>query len=144
MSVTLCFLSPLPDETIYSLFCRYHVRSCNASDRATIHQLFNKTHSLQTTVFSAFPLKYAMHWVDSFHGLSVESLIENNTAMPFYRIFKPRTNTSCCSYASDRFLMSMYNNCCTHSKKLRYCPKCARAQWETFGVSFLLADTSTD
>lgn len=136
MSVTLCFPTPLPDETIYSLFCRYHVRSCNASNRATIRQLFNKNHSMQTTVFSAFPLKYTSHWVETFHGMSIESLIQKNTAMPFYRVFRPRTNTVCFSYASDRFFMGMYNSCCTPNKKLRYCPKCAQAQWNSFGVSY--------
>ena len=136
MSLSLCFPTPLPDETIYSLFCRYHVRSCNASDNTTIHQLFNKKRSMQTTVFSAFPLKHARHLEESFHGISIESLLQKNTAMPFYRVFKPGTNTSCHSYASDRFLMAMYNNCCTFTKKLRYCPKCAEAQWETFGVSY--------
>ena len=116
MSLSLCFPTPLPDETIYSLFCRYHVRSCNASDNTTIHQLFNKKRSMQTTVFSAFPLKHARHLEESFHGISIESLLQKNTAMPFYRVFKPRTNTSCHSYASDRFLMAMYNNCCTFTK----------------------------
>lgn len=129
MSLSLCFPTPLPDETIYSLFCRYHVRSCNASNNTTIHQLFNKKRSMQTTVFSAFPLKHARHLEESFHGISIESLLQKNTAMPFYRVFKPRTNTSCHSYASDRFLMAMYNNCCTFTKKLRYYPKCAEAQY---------------
>lgn len=136
MNTALCFPTPLPDETIYSLFCRYHIRSCNSSDRKTIHQLFNKQRSMQTTVFSAFPLKHATHWMESFNGISAESLIENNTAMAFYRVFKPRTNTACFSYASDRFFMAMYNNCCAPTKKLRYCPKCAKAQWDTFGVSY--------
>ena len=32
--------------------------------------------------------------------------------------------------------MAMYNNCCTTSKRLRYCPKCAQAQWQHLGVSY--------
>ena len=136
MLTPVCFPTPLPDETIYSVLCRYHVRSCNATDKATILQLFGKRRSLQTTVLSAFPLKHTGNWIDSFHGISVESLITKNTAMPFYRSFKVRSNSSCSSYASDRFFMNMYNNCCTPTKKIRYCPKCAKAQWDTLGVAY--------
>ena len=42
---------------------------------------------MQTTVFSAFPLKHARHLEESFYGISIESLLQKNTAMPFYRAF---------------------------------------------------------
>jgi len=136
MKLPVSFPAPHPDETLYSLLCRYHVRSCNQSDGATLHQLFDKKRSLHTTVLSPFPLRFASQWTDSFHGISRESLLLDHTAFPFYRAFYSCSNNSRSSYAADRFFMAMYNNCCTPSKKLRYCPKCAQAQWEHLGVSY--------
>ena len=119
MKLPVSFPAPHPDETLYSLLCRYHVRSCNQSDDATLHQLFDKKRSLHTTVLSPFPLRFATPWTDSFHGISRESLLLDHTAFPFYRAFYSCSNNSRSSYAADRFFMAMYNNCCTPSKKLR-------------------------
>jgi len=132
----VCFPAPLPYETLYSFLCRYHVRSCNASDYATIRQLFDQKRSLHTTVLSPFPLRFAGEWTNSFQGFTRDSLIREHTAFPFYQAFHPCANASRSSYAADRFFMAMYNRCATPSKKLRYCPKCAQLQWESFGVSY--------
>lgn len=136
MNLPSCFPTPHPDEALYSIFCRYHVRSGNATDDATLHQLFDKKRSLHTTVLSPFPLRFASQWTDSFTGMSRDSIIMDHTAYPFYRSFYFCSNDSRSSYAADRFFMAMYNNCCTVSKKLRYCPKCAQAQWQNLGVSY--------
>ncbi len=136
MASPVCFPSPLPYETLYSFLCRYHVRSCNTSDNATLLQLFDQKRSLHTTVLSPFPLRFAGRWTDSFQGFNRESLIREHTAFPFYQSFHSCANTSRSSYAADRFFMAMYNRCATFSKRLRYCPKCAQAQWESFGVSY--------
>ena len=131
-----CFPVPLPYETLYSFLCRYHVRSCNASDQVTIRQLFDQKRSLHTTVLSPFPLRFAGEWTDSFQGFTRDSLIREHTAFPFYQSFHSCANVSRSSYAADRFFMAMYNRCATPSKKLRYCPKCVQLQWESFGVSY--------
>ncbi len=136
MASPACFPAPLPYETLYSFLCRYHVRSCNTSDAATILQLFDQKRSLHTTVLSPFPLRFAGRWTDSFQGFSRESLIREHTAFPFYQSFHSGANASRSSYAADRFFMAMYNRCATFSKRLRYCPKCAQTQWESFGVSY--------
>ena len=136
MSLPVSFPTPLPDESLYSILCRYHVRSCNQSDSTTLNQLFDQRLSLHTTVLSPFPLRFASQWTDSFQGFSRETLIRDHTAYPFYRAFYPCSNDSRSSYAADRFFMAMYKNCCTRSKKLRYCPKCAKAQWQQLGVSY--------
>lgn len=131
-----CFPVPLPNETLYSILCRYHVRSCNATDYATLLQLFDKRRSLHTTALSPFPLRYAKDWTNAFRGFTRDSLIREHTAFPFYQSFHTCVNTSRSSYAADRFFMAMYNRCATPSKRLRYCPKCAQSQWESFGVSY--------
>ena len=131
-----CFPVPLPNETLYSILCRYHVRSCNATDNATLLQLFDKRRSLHTTALSPFPLRYAKDWTDAFQGFTRDSLIREHTAFPFYQSFHTCMNSARTSYAADRFFMAMYNRCATPSKRLRYCPKCAQNQWESFGVSY--------
>ncbi len=136
MNLPSCFPTPYPGETLYSILCRCHVRTGNATDCATLHQLFDKKRSLHTTVISPFPMRYASEWPDFFEGISRDGILMNHTAYPFYRAFKFCTNDSRSSYAADRFFMNMYNNCCTESKKLRYCPKCAQAQWQNLGASY--------
>ena len=131
-----CFPTPLPGESLYSIFCRYHVRSCNALDATTIKQLFDGCRSLQTSILSPRALKNARNWIDTTPGFNRSSLMLEHTAYPFFRTFIPHTNTVFTSYSADRFFLKLYLNCSTPSKRLRYCPKCAQAQWETFGTSY--------
>lgn len=136
MSSLTCFPTPLPDESLYSIFCRYHVRSCNALDVTTIKQLFDGCRSLQTSILSPRPLKNARNWIDTTPGFNRSSLMLDHTAYPFFRTFIPHMNPSFTSYSADRFFLSLYLNCSTASKRIRYCPKCAKAQWEAFGTSY--------
>jgi hypothetical protein len=136
MSSLTCFPTPLPDESLYSIFCRYHVRSCNNRDSTTISQLFDQGRSLQTSILSPRSLKYARDWIDTTPGFNRSSLMLDHTAYPFYRTFIQNPNPKFSSYAADRFFLSLYTNCCTPSKRLRYCPKCAQAQWENFGTAY--------
>ena len=136
MSSLTCFPTPLPEESLYSILCRYHVRSCNDRDSTTISQLFDQCRSLQTSILSPRPLRHARNWVDTTSGFSRSSLMLDHTAYPFFRTFISNPNPKFSSYAADRFFLSLYQNCSIPSKRLRYCPKCAQAQWETFGASY--------
>ncbi len=136
MSSLTCFPTPLPDESLYSIFCRYHVRSCNDRDSTTISQLFGQCRSLQTSILSPRPLKHAREWIDTTPGFNRSSLMLDHTAYPFFRSFTSNPNLNFTSYGADRFFLALYKNCSVPSKRLRYCPKCALAQWETFGVSY--------
>ena len=136
MSSLTCFPTPLPDESLYSIFCRYHIRSCNAHDATTISQLFDRCRSLQTSILSPRPLKNAREWIDTTPGFNRSSLMLEHTAYPFFRSFIQNPNPKFSSYAADRFFLSLYMNCSTPSKHLRFCPKCARAQWDAFGTAY--------
>ncbi len=136
MSSLTCFPTPLPEESLYSIFCRYHVRSCNALDSTTITQLFDGCRSLQTSILSPRALKHARDWIDKTPGFTRTSLMLDHTAYPFYRSFISNPNPHFTSYSADRFFLSLYLNCSTDSKQIRYCPKCAKAQWEAFGTAY--------
>lgn len=136
MSSLTCFPTPLPDESLYSVFCRYHIRSCNDLDSTTISQLFGQHRSLQTSILSPRTLKHAREWIDTTPGFNRSSLMLDHTAYPFFRTFIQNLNPKFSSYAADRFFLSLYRNCCVPSRRLRYCPKCAQAQWENFGTAY--------
>lgn len=137
MSVPVCFPTPLPDETLYSILCRYHVRSCNATAKATFAQLFGRHKpSLYTSMLSPYPLKYATSWKDLFYGITTESFILKHSSLSYFQVFRSRPVPSLSNYSAFRYYMTMYNHCCTFTKKLRYCPKCAQSQRETFGTSY--------
>ena len=136
MSSLSCFPTPLPGEALYSIFCRYHIRSCNDSDSTTLFQLFDQCRSLQTSILSPRPLKHAREWIDTTPGFNRSSLMLDHTAYPFFRTFIQNTNPHFSSYAADRFFLSLYMNCSVPTKRLRFCPKCAKAQWEAFGAAY--------
>lgn len=136
MSSLTCFPTPLPEESLYSIFCRYHVRSCNAQDSTTISPLFDGCRSMQTSILSPRALKHARDWIDKTPGFNRTSLMLDHTAYPFYRTFISNPNPRFTSYSADRFFLSLYLNCSTESKRIRYCPKCVQAQWEAFGTAY--------
>ncbi|MBQ1285260.1 MAG: TniQ family protein [Lachnospiraceae bacterium] len=88
-----CFPTPYPGESLYSILCRYHVRSCNKNDIYTIAQLFGFRTSIRYTVLSPALLAYETGWLKELSGITMESLMNENTAfrfsLPFAASFGP-------------------------------------------------------
>lgn len=82
------FPTPYPDELLYSILARYHIRSANVSPKATLRDLFGAT-----TVIATFDLpSHIENLVSNLPVLSThtaDSFIENNTLYPLYSPFLP-------------------------------------------------------
>lgn len=75
------FPTPYPGECFYSVLCRYHIRSGNATDAFSIKQLFGYNTSLASTVLSPYHLDVAKYWFPPSVGISAEMLLEQHTGV---------------------------------------------------------------
>ena len=80
------FPSPYPGESFYSILCRYHVRSGNASDWHTSSQLFGYNSSLMSTLLTPFHLEMIRYWTPPVSGLDPRDMLHQNTAYDLYSI----------------------------------------------------------
>jgi hypothetical protein len=78
------FPTPYPDELLYSVLARYHIRSGNTSPKMTIEDLFGKR-----TVRSVWDLPANLNALLSQVGpyWNAEDLISNHTMYPYYVAF---------------------------------------------------------
>ncbi|WP_170846406.1 TnsD family Tn7-like transposition protein [Janthinobacterium sp. YR213] len=72
----------LPDETFYSLACRYHRLSCNATSKATLNQLFGKPRLGYQHDFPSGLDAFASR-TNSTLG-TASQIIRQRTVLPFY------------------------------------------------------------
>lgn len=84
------FPEPYPDELLYSVIARYHVRSGNISPKITLRELFGST-----TVSAVLDLPSCIDALvgnlPSFIKYSSEDLIIGHTLFPYYAVFLPDT-----------------------------------------------------
>ena len=136
------FPTPYPGESLYSILCRYHVRSCNKSDSQTITQLFGKPTSLMYTLLSPVILTKETGWLKSLAGISLHRILLDHTALriilPFVRPDDYRILSDAASnLVVHRTLFRRIQNKLIHSSKyLRFCPKCAAEQQSLFGEPY--------
>lgn len=136
-----CFPTPYPGESLYSILCRYHVRSCNKNDIYTIAQLFGCRTSVQYTVLSPALLAHETGWLKELSGITMESLMNENTAfrfsIPFENslyagLLKIENNTA----GKSCIFRRIHRKHVHPSRHLRYCPECAAEQKKTFGETY--------
>lgn len=136
------FPTPYPGESIYSVLCRYHIRSGNVNSWHTIRQLFGYNTSLTSTLLSPYHLEEVKSWIPKTTGITVENMLRQNTAFPLYTI-------TSWGYDIDhiRAIVIDGQENGTHprwvqtklihpSRHLRFCPKCAADQKQIYGESY--------
>ncbi|MBE2911508.1 TnsD family Tn7-like transposition protein [Anoxybacillus flavithermus] len=84
MTMLLWFPTPYPDELLYSVFARYHVRSGNTSPKMTTEELFGKR-----TIRSVWDLPANLNTLLSRMGpyWDADNLIFNHTMYSYYAAF---------------------------------------------------------
>ena len=140
------FPRPYPGESLYSVLCRYHVRSGNATAAKTIRQLFGGYASLSSTLLlpsmqtlscfeswtSEYPEKKHLDYIWKHTAFSLCSLHEYS----FYRflIFERDSLPS----KSQRKMWGVFQQSTIQhsSQKLRFCPVCATEQKKIYGEAY--------
>jgi hypothetical protein len=84
--MTSFFPAAYPDELLYSILARYHVRSGNISPKATLRELFGST-TITATVDLPSHLNALIQNLPPLTKHTVDSLIRKHTLYPFYAPF---------------------------------------------------------
>jgi TniQ len=135
------FPTPYPDELLYSVVARYHIRSGNKSFRQTHEELFETTELQPDKIILPNNLIFLVSQLPKASQLTVESLIKRNTLYCFFRNFltpieiysfknllrkKSSTSISQIAKISDR----------ERNTFLKYCYKCQQEYEQTYGEAY--------
>ncbi len=138
------FPVPYPGESLYSVLCRYHVRSGNVSAYKSIRQLFGDYASLASTLLLPPMLNRFEYWTTTDMGFDAKHLLREHTAFSLcklrayskYQSVFSGTNSSAVFSKQLRrgtFRQHMIQH---PSQMLRYCPVCAAEQKKVYGESY--------
>ncbi|MBW4599042.1 MAG: TnsD family transposase [Calothrix sp. FI2-JRJ7] len=136
------FPNPYPDEILYSMIARYHIRSGNISPKITQQEVFNS----QSTVATADLPSNLDALIDNLKYISnyqIENFIYKHTLFPFYHPFLPPQR-------GVQVIESMKgeNGGDIHTKigitassiampsYFRFCPKCLEEDLENYGEPY--------
>ena len=133
------FPTPYPDELLYSLIARFHVRSGNLSPKATIEELFS---SRTASSIADMPcnIDALIKAAPAFIKLNAEQLIQDNTLYPYYMVFQ--TNAKCneimqamrSSYGGDiHTKVGIMASTIKSFENLRFCHKCIETDLKVYG-----------
>ena len=135
------FPTPYPDELLYSVVARYHIRSGNKSFRQTHEELFETTDLQPDKIVLPNNLNFLIGQLPKGSQLTIESLIKRNTLYPFFRNFltpieiysfknllRTKSNTSVSQVAkiSDK----------ERNSSLKFCPQCIVEDERKYGEAY--------
>ena len=142
------FPTPYPDECLYSIFCRYYVRSGISSPTVATRRFFGCDKSLlASTVYFPRKLERLDYWVNSDSGITGRKLICEHTAYPYhsisyvddiYRRMEETIQDGIPRDGIEDLIRRMIGKCkyTFTGQYLRYCPECAREDIEKYGETY--------
>ncbi len=83
------FPKPYPDEILYSVLARYHIRSGNMGPKLTVQELFNSNNAIATADLPCNLEALATN-LSLISQITGEELIQNHTLYRFYAAFLPQ------------------------------------------------------
>lgn len=136
------FPTPYPDEILYSVFARYHVRVGNKSFKTTMKELLNS----QTAVAILDLPCNIQNLVGNLPPLSqysAEGIIQENTLFPFYSAFLPPErakqiyNSMLGSRGGDiHSRAGIMASGISSNRYLKFCPRCASEDIQLYGEMY--------
>ena len=136
---------PYPGESLYSILCRYHVRSGNTAAAQTIRQLFGGYVSLcSTLLLPSSMLDCFDTWIPADAGIDSSILIWKHTAYSLcaLRDFSEYEYARTGKFRSEekslnRSRLGSRQHLIQHpSGRLRFCPLCAAEQKKIYGEAY--------
>ena len=133
------FPTPYPDEILYSVLARYHIRSGNMGPKLTVQDLFNSNNAIATADLPCNLEALATN-LSLISQITGEELIQNHTLYRFYAAFLPQTR-------SQQVLKAMRSgdgggihdqvgiraSLVRVPRYFRFCPKCVQNDQQAYG-----------
>lgn len=135
------FPAPYPDELLYSIVARYHIRSGNKSFRQTHEELFETTDLQPDKIILPNNLNFLVKQLPQGSKLTVESLIKRNTLYTFFRTFLTPVEI----YSFKNLLREKSSTSISQSAKistqecnrvLNLCPQCHLEDHQKYGEAY--------
>ncbi|MBD7937593.1 MULTISPECIES: TnsD family Tn7-like transposition protein [Bacillaceae] len=132
------FPTPYPDELLYSIIARYHIRSGNVFWKHTLEDLFGKR-TISASVFLPSGIASLVQHLPKNTTLNEQMLIEKHTMYPFYTVFLPTEKAQSIyeSMTSDDgkkiYMQSgIMASSIPQNRYLKYCSACAEEDIATY------------
>jgi hypothetical protein len=132
---------PYPDELVYSVIARYHLRTNNESPKWTLREIYGTENVIPTVDLPSHLEEFAMR--SGLQGMCADDWINRHTFFPYYSPFLPQDRTH-----QLRALMKSSNGSGIHAlvgitastvdrlKQLRFCPSCYDEDIQRYGEPF--------
>ena len=137
------FPAPYPDECLYSILCRYYVRTGSTGYAHTSTELFGNVQILTSSVYLPMRIECIDSWVSPSSGITRRSIAENNTLYPYWAIsyppdyrFETERIISGGSPVPEFDRVGALKSRRSWSKCLKYCPICAAEDISRYGEAY--------
>jgi len=133
------FPTPYPDELLYSVLARYHVRSGNTSPKMTMAELFG-TSSVTAITDMASCIDALVAGLPKEKRINSLDLIMNNTLFPYYTAFLPKQRIKAITAAmrgnkggTIHTMTGIMASSVSAPEYLRFCPFCVEEDKAKYG-----------
>ncbi len=135
------FPTPYPDELLYSLVARYHIRSGNKSFRQTHQELFETVELQPDKIILPNNLNFLVSQLPQSSQLNIERLIKQNILYPFFRSFlTPVEIYSFKNLLREKSSISIPQVAKISRRErnqvLKFCPKCHLEDEQKYGEAY--------
>lgn len=132
---------PYPDELVYSVIARYHLRNGNESPKWTFREIYGIENVIPTIDLPSHLGALASR--SELQGLSADSWIDCHTLFPYYAPFLPRDRAKrlrVLMKSSDgsgiHALVGITASTIDRSNRLRFCPSCYEQDIQRYGEPY--------
>lgn len=132
------FPKPMPDETIFSLLCRFHLVSAQGAFKANTLKAMGINASRPSNELPSFLPAFSKH-----SGISINQLIHKFTSAHYYEPFISQTSYRSLvtglangDTSSLQSKLGMVANRMMQGQSLKFCPQCAAEDIEKYGITY--------
>lgn len=136
------FPTPYPDELLYSILARYHVRNGNISPKMTLHELFG-TNTITAVVDMPSDIDSLVCQIPKQKRLTTDGLIMNNTLFPYYTAFMPEARTKVIEAdmkgnggGKIHAMVGIMAGSISVPEYLRFCSECNKEDEQKYGENY--------
>jgi hypothetical protein len=138
------FPTPYPDELLYSILARYHIRSGNKIFSQTDIEIFNYCSHQSYKISLPRSLNYLVDNLPVSSKQNVENLLKNHTLYPFYVTFLTAPE----AWIVKDLMIKKLNNSLFHAAKIahthtedsrkffKFCPLCLEEDTQKYGEAY--------